>query len=42
MNYVKPELVDYSFAALAAKGAETSCFIDCTSDELCDDSSYEI
>ena len=40
MNYVKPELVDYTFAAMAAKG--DSCFFDCTSDELCDDSSYEI
>ena len=31
-DYAKPELFDYSYAS--AKGIE-SCFIDCTSDELC-------
>ena len=32
LDYVRPELVDYSY--VSAKGIE-SCFIDCTSDELC-------
>lgn len=31
-DYAKPELIDFSFAS--AKGVD-SCFIDCTSDELC-------
>ena len=32
-NYAKPELVDFSYTS--AKGGVESCFIDCTSDELC-------
>ncbi len=32
-TYSKPELVDYTF--VAAQGITPSCFVDCTSDELC-------
>ena len=33
-DYTKPELLDYSY--VSASGFD-SCFVDCTSDELCTD-----
>lgn len=34
-DYTKPELLDYSY--VSASGFDSSCFVDCTSDELCTD-----
>ncbi len=34
-DYSKPELLDFSYVSAAGAPAVQSCFVDCTSDDLC-------